>query len=129
MVGLLRIDFHLSLGFGSLFWTQSGRCVLPLQYQDKNKDDDDDEDVDDKDDDDAIYNDDDEAWEPCRRCVGPEHILNLIVDHVNDLLHLLKQIRSDHLCSTVLNRFTSCALTIFGIEDTYKACYTIQTTL
>ena len=63
-----------------------------------------------KDDDGDIYNDEYKIWEPCRRCVRPEHILNLIVDHVNNLLHLLKQIRSDHLCSIVLNIFSSCVL-------------------
>ena len=41
-----------------------------------------------------IMNGDDEDWnwEPCRRSVRPEDVLNLVVDHVNDLLHLLQKI-------------------------------------
>ena len=48
-------------------------------------------------------------WEPCRRSVWPEDIFNLIVDHVNNFLHLLKQIKFDHfavLSSNVPNIFT-----------------------
>ena len=44
-------------------------------------------------------------WEPCRRSVWPEDIFNLIVDHVNNFLHLLKQIKFDHFAN-VPNIFT-----------------------
>ena len=98
-VSLFQKNFHLSLGFCSFLWPESGSSVLPLKemvtmcfaFSPKLKD--------------MvttimmmfmtmIMNGDDEDWnrEPCRRSVRPEDVLNLVVDHVNDLLHLLQKI-------------------------------------